>query len=366
MAMGVPLMSSERATRELGWEPRVTATEALAELLESGGGAGAHGPSRAGTGGGRDSREPERKLLEQLADAHAIAEQAAAQMRRAPAVAGDARLAAAFEEHLTETEEQERRVRARLEAHGADPANAGLAGKAGGIGVAVFAERLPDTPGELAAHSFSYAHMQIAAYELLRRTAEAAGDEETGAMAEQILEQERRMAKRLEGCFDAAVDASLNGGGEANLASQLDRCLGVAHAIERQGLQLLETGPKIVEDEELKRLFGEHLRQSEEHEAMVRERIEARSAAPSRAEDAPLRISGMQVGAFLAAQPDTVAKLTGLAFAFEQLEIAAYELLARLARRAGDGKVVGVVERILAEERAAARALAGRWDRGGA
>jgi UDP-glucose 4-epimerase len=33
MAMDVPLMSSERAERELGWHPQVSATEALAELI---------------------------------------------------------------------------------------------------------------------------------------------------------------------------------------------------------------------------------------------------------------------------------------------------------------------------------------------
>jgi len=34
MALGVPLMSSERAKRELGWEPQRTSDEALLELLE--------------------------------------------------------------------------------------------------------------------------------------------------------------------------------------------------------------------------------------------------------------------------------------------------------------------------------------------
>jgi ferritin-like metal-binding protein YciE len=66
----------------------------------------------------------------------------------------------------------------------------------------------------------------------------------------------------------------------------------------------------------------------------------------------------MQVGAFLAAQPDTTERLVGFVSAFEQLEIAAYELLERAARRAGDHKVTGVAERVLAEERAAVDALA--------
>jgi hypothetical protein len=33
LALGVPLMSCDRARRELGWEPQVSSTEALLELL---------------------------------------------------------------------------------------------------------------------------------------------------------------------------------------------------------------------------------------------------------------------------------------------------------------------------------------------
>lgn len=166
------------------------------------------------------------------------------------------------------------------------------------------------------------------------------------------------MADSLEDSFDLVARASLNGDGKVDLAAQLERCMADVHAIEKQGLQLLEMGPRVIEDEALKRFFAAHLRESEEHEAMIRERIEARGAKPARARGAVLRLTGMQVGAFFAAQPDTTEKLVGFVAAFEHLEIAAYELLERAARRAGDHKVTGVAERILAEERAAVDALA--------
>jgi ferritin-like metal-binding protein YciE/nucleoside-diphosphate-sugar epimerase len=378
MALDVPLMSSERAEQELGWQPQVSAIEALAELiaglrngngkptppLESAGLGGRFDELRTGVGGRQWVHGPDEKLVKHLADVHSVEEQALIQMRKAPKIAGDDQLAEVFEEHLSETEEQERRVRERLKAHGADPSTLkDLAGKAGGIGMVVFAASQPDTAGKLTAHAFSYEHLEIAAYELLRRTAEEAGDDATAAMAREIADEEQRMADRLEASFDAAVDASLNGSDEAELSSQLNRYLADAHAIEKQGLQLLETAPRIVEDAELREFFGEHLRQSEKHEQMIRERLEARGAKPSKAKDAALRLGGLQVGAFFAAQPDTAAKLTGFAFAFEHLEIAAYELLKRVARQAGDKKALGVAERILAEERAAASKLASRWDR---
>src|SRR5262245_26913755 len=63
----------------------------------------------------RDLRD---QLTKYLTDAHSIEEQALAQLRRAPAIAGDPRIAAAFEEHLGETEGHEREIRELLDARG--------------------------------------------------------------------------------------------------------------------------------------------------------------------------------------------------------------------------------------------------------
>ncbi len=300
---------------------------------------------------------PEAKLVQQLAGVHAIGRQALVQMRRAPLIVGDEQLAAIFAAHSTETEAHQQRLRERLRAHGADTAD-GSAERTGGIGMAIFAAGEPDTPAKLVAHAFSYEHLEIASAELLRKAAAEAGDAATAAIAGQISEEAQRMADRLAGSFDLVIDASLNGSWETGLEAQLKRCMADVHAIEKQGLQLLEMGPRLIEDEGLIRFFAAHLRESEEHEAMLRERIEARGVGPAEAGDAVLQLTGMQVGAFLAAQPETTAKLVAFVSAFEHLEIAAYELLERLARRAGDEKVAGVAKRVLAEERAAVDALA--------
>ncbi len=76
-----------------------------------------------------------------------------------------------------------------------------------------------------------------------------------------------------------------------------------------------------------------------------------------------LRVGGLNVGGFFAAQPgDTPAKLAGFAFAFEHLEIAAYERLKRVATRAGDEETVRVSERIIGEERAAAKLIEAQFE----
>ena len=81
------------------------------------------------------------------------------------------------------------------------------------------------------------------------------------------------------------------------------------------------------------------------------QRLAAHDAGPSRFQAGAMRVGALNLGTFFKAQPDTPVKLAGFAYAFEALEVGAYELLARVAaarRRRGDG---GRRPRILAEER---------------
>src|SRR4029453_19664139 len=92
----------------------------------------------------------EEQLTKHLTDAHSIEVQALLQVRVAPRMARDPQLARAFREHIVETEEQERLVRERLAARGADPSRLkDIAGRAGGVGMVLFARTQPDTPGKL-------------------------------------------------------------------------------------------------------------------------------------------------------------------------------------------------------------------------
>src|SRR5688500_5351242 len=146
------------------------------------------------------------QLTKYLTDVHSIEEQALAQLRRAPGIAGDAELERVFADHLRETEGQERLVREQLEARGAEPSTVkDIAGRVGGWGMILFARVNPDTPGKLTMHAHSYEHMELAAYELLRRIAERAGEAGVADMARRIGAQERAMADRLAAGWDGAV-----------------------------------------------------------------------------------------------------------------------------------------------------------------
>ena len=99
------------------------------------------------------------QLTKYLADAHAIEEQALAQLRTAPDMAGDPAIADAFRAHLTETETHEQVTRELLEARGASPSTIkDIVMSIGGKGFVLFARAQPDTPGKLVATRISSAY----------------------------------------------------------------------------------------------------------------------------------------------------------------------------------------------------------------
>src|SRR5829696_8352222 len=218
------------------------------------------------------------QLTKHLTDVHSIEKQALQQMVVAPRMAADPELARAFREHIGETREQERRVRARLEAREADPSRVkDLAARAGGVGMVLFARSQPDTPGKLVAHAYSYEHMEMAAYELLALVAERAGDSETAEVARSIREQEAAMAERLAAGFDRAVEASLRDLSADDLGRQLGKYLADAFAIESQALQLLQQAVAVSGEPDLRKVFSDHLEETRSQQAAVRARIEARA-----------------------------------------------------------------------------------------
>lgn len=304
------------------------------------------------------SNTPEEQLVKYLTDAYSIEEQALAQLKIAPKVAGHPQLEQIFKQHLAETEGQERLVEQRLEAHGASPSklkNAVMA--AGGVGFALFAKLNPDTPGKLTTHSYSYEALEQAGYEALIQVAEKVGDGETVQAGRRIRDQEIAMKERLADCFDVAVDASLRDLDPDDIDTQLNKYLADAHAIEAQAIQLLEKGQTIAGDPELANLFEEHLGETREHQRLVEQQLTAREGRTNSLKDAALSLGALNWGGFFAAQPDTPGKLCAFAFAFEHLEIGGYEQLKRVAERAADGHTIQMAESILAQERAAAGKL---------
>ncbi len=301
------------------------------------------------------------QLTKYLTDVHSIEVQALAQLETAPDIAGDERLAAAFREHLEETREHERLVREQLEARGGTSTLKDLAGRVGGWAMIVFARLNPDTPGKLTAHAFSYEHMELAAYEPspAPRSVPTTTRWSTWLSASRLRSGRWPSASRR-----ASIRPSRRPRGTRTPTTSVRSWSPTWPTLTPSRPRRSRSSRRdrrIAGFEALAQIFREHLEETREQQRLVEERLSAHGAAPSRLKSTGMRIGGLNVAAFFAAQPDTPAKLAGFAFAFEHLEIAAYELLRRIADRADDPETVAVAERILVEERRAAERIAETW-----
>jgi len=147
-----------------------------------------------------------------------------------------------------------------------------------------------------------------------------------------------------------------------DIQEQLVDALADAHAMEKQSLTTLEAALRVAGDPQLEALYRGHIVETRRHLELLEARLEAYDASRSVLKELGGRVSALALGAGVVAQKNTPAKLVAVAYGFENFEIASYELLRRIAERAGDGDTVETVDRILVNERQAAAKLEASYD----
>ncbi len=144
---------------------------------------------------------------------------------------------------------------------------------------------------------------------------------------------------------------------------QLTKYLTDAHSIEEQALVQMRGAPKLAGDPEIAAAFELHLGETEGHESLVRRRLEARGASPAMLKDLAGKVTGQGFALFAQFQPDTPGKLVTHAYSYEHMELAAYDLLSRVAALAGDTETEEAAQQIRAQEQAMSMRLEGLFDR---
>jgi ferritin-like metal-binding protein YciE len=138
------------------------------------------------------------------------------------------------------------------------------------------------------------------------------------------------------------------------------------HALEQNVLLMLDSMIVTTKDEEIVRLLKRHKEESRRQQQRLGERLKALGGGPG------LVSVGKDFAAIGAAQAKGLADVFRSdkpvqnardAFVTEHLEIAAYEMLERLAERAGDEETAAVARENRAEEEAMAERIAENWDR---
>jgi ferritin-like metal-binding protein YciE len=136
-----------------------------------------------------------------------------------------------------------------------------------------------------------------------------------------------------------------------------------AHAMEQTVSTMLDSMIATTEDPEITEMLKQHKQQTQEHERRLRERLDAMGAGTS----ATKSVGGLGAALFKGvgdvARTDKPTKNARDGFMTEHMEIAAYELLERLAKRAGDEQTAEVARLNRADEQAMAKKIESNWDK---
>jgi ferritin-like metal-binding protein YciE len=146
------------------------------------------------------------------------------------------------------------------------------------------------------------------------------------------------------------------------IQDQLVSYLTDAHALEQHVDAVLASALRMTDVPELRGPLEHHKQETERHKRLLEERLAAHDASPSKVKDAGMALGALALGLFQRVRSDSVGKLARDAFVAEHLEIAAYEMLERVADRAGDKETADVARRNKADEQAMAAKIAALWD----
>ena len=136
-----------------------------------------------------------------------------------------------------------------------------------------------------------------------------------------------------------------------------------AHALEQNVSTMLDSMIATTDDPEIEQILKHHKEETERQEARLRERLDALGAGPSTRKQAQTIAMALMKGAADQVRGDQAGKNARDGFTTEHMEIAAYQLLERLAEKAGDTQTAEVARQNRAEEEAMAQKIDTNWDR---
>ena len=136
-----------------------------------------------------------------------------------------------------------------------------------------------------------------------------------------------------------------------------------AHAMEQSVSTMLDSMISTTDDPEIRSMLEHHKQETEEHERRLRERLDALGAGTSTRKQAQTLATALMKGVADMARTDKPGKNARDGFVTEHMEIAAYQLLERLAKKSGDEQRAEVARQNRADDEAMARKIDSNWDK---
>lgn len=150
---------------------------------------------------------------------------------------------------------------------------------------------------------------------------------------------------------------------ESQLQDKLVSHLQGAHAMEQNSKRMLDSMISTTEDVETRQELEHHREETERHEQLLADRLNALGSKPSAAKDVAAIGGALFKGLTDQVRADKPGKNARDGYVVEHFEIASYELLERLAERAGDEQTADVARRNRKDEEAMAKKIEKNWDR---
>jgi ferritin-like metal-binding protein YciE len=146
---------------------------------------------------------------------------------------------------------------------------------------------------------------------------------------------------------------------EREVAKHVDEAI----AMEQTVLRLLDSVIYGMDDEEVREVLRLHKVETERHIDRLQARLEAYGRSPSLVREAGGILAAMMKSVIDLTRGEKAARGARDAYATEHLEIASYQLLERLAVRAGDEATAQVARDNRIDEERMAAWIDGHWDR---
>lgn len=147
-----------------------------------------------------------------------------------------------------------------------------------------------------------------------------------------------------------------------SLHDQLVKHIDEAIAMEENVKRMLDGMIQTSDDPQVIDLLEHHKVETEQHSQRLRRRLEAHGASPSIMREATGILGALAKLPLDMVRGEKAGRNARDGYATEHMEIAAYQLLERVARRAGDEETAEVARQNRAEEEEMARKLDEHWD----
>jgi ferritin-like metal-binding protein YciE len=147
------------------------------------------------------------------------------------------------------------------------------------------------------------------------------------------------------------------------LETQLVKHIDEAVAMEQNVLRMLDGMISTTEDDEIRGALRQHKLETETHLERMQKRLEAHDASTSVVREAGGVLGALMKSVVDLTRPEKAGRNARDGYSTEHMEIASYELLARIAERGGDEETAKAAREIIADEQRMADLIASNWDK---